>query len=87
LIDSDMNPVLIDPSVSYSHPEQDLAMLELFGSPLSSSDLDLLARETGLPAGRIERRDFFQLYPLLVHVNLFGASYVSQARRAIGRYL
>ncbi|MBL8021410.1 MAG: fructosamine kinase family protein [Leptospirales bacterium] len=78
--------VFIDPSVAYSHPEQDFAMLELFGSPVSQSEIDNISRTVGLPPGRNERIPFFQLYPLLVHVNLFGHSYVGGVRRILRQY-
>jgi protein-ribulosamine 3-kinase len=29
----------------------------------------------------------YQLYPLLVHVNLFGGGYVSSVERALNQYL
>ena len=74
---------IIDPSVAYSNPGQDLAMLALFGSPLTSGDLAYIFEAvTGLkdfPA----RISFFQLYPLLVHINLFGSSYTSRFRNAL----
>ncbi len=31
------------------------------------------------------RRDLYQLYPLLVHVNLFGGSYVLGVRERVSR--
>lgn len=77
---------LIDPSIAYGHPEQDLAMLQLFGSPLSLSDFEALAGEIGLDKGISERIRFWQIYPLLVHVNLFGGSYVSQLKNAVEYY-
>lgn len=67
---------LIDPSVAYSLPEQDFAMLELFGSPLTMDDYRSLR---DLPVDLLKMRiEFFQLYPLLVHVALFGGSYERQ---------
>ncbi len=33
-----------------------------------------------------ERRDLYNLYPLLVHVRLFGGSYVDAVERTLGRY-
>lgn len=75
--------VLIDPAVAWGHPEQDLAMLELFGSPLGSADLDRIGREAALAPGRSDRRAFFQIYPLLVHVNLFGSGYCAQLDQAL----
>lgn len=71
---SDQYAYLIDPSFAYSHPVQDFAMLELFGSPLNFSDYQEIANYCNfkiLP----EMIEFFQIYPLLVHVNIFGHSY------------
>ncbi len=76
---------LIDPSVSYSHPVQDFAMLELFGSPLNFSEYQLIAdycKFKILP----EMIEFFQIYPLLVHVNIFGISYKNQIIKFIERH-
>jgi len=86
LADASGEVVVIDPSVSFAHPEQDLAMLELFGSPLSNATCDSIAASIGLSEDRAERVPFFQLYPLLVHVNLFGSSYVNGVRQVIRRY-
>ncbi len=76
---------LIDPSFAYSHPVQDFAMLELFGSPLSFSDYQEIANYCNfilLP----EMIEFFQIYPLLVHVNIFGTSYKSGIIKFINKH-
>jgi fructosamine-3-kinase len=77
-------PVLIDPAVYRGHREVDLAMSELFGGFPASF---LLAYEEVWPLGpgylRV-RRPLYQLYYLLVHVNLFGGGYVGSALRAAG---
>ncbi len=75
----------IDPSACYSHPEQDLAMLMLFGSPIASSELSKIAESTGSPPGFQERVPFWQIYPLLVHLILFGRSYAGQLSSALSR--
>jgi fructosamine-3-kinase len=36
-----------------------------------------------LAPGAEERVPLYQLYPLLVHVNLFGGSYVGSVKRAL----
>jgi fructosamine-3-kinase len=79
-------PVLIDPAVYGGHREIDLAMLRLFGSP---SERFFAAYDEVYPRerGSEERVRLYQLYPLLVHVCLFGASYVPQLTRALSRYL
>lgn len=73
---------LIDPSIAYSLPEQDFAMLELFGSPLDLTDYQSL--RPGISIDLLKQRiQFFQLYPLLVHVSLFGGSYIQSSRQLI----
>jgi fructosamine-3-kinase len=75
-------PALIDPAVYGGHREVDLAMLRLFGAP---SARFFAAYDEVYPraAGHEARVPLYQLYPLLVHVCLFGASYVSQLARAV----
>lgn len=76
-------PVLIDPSVSHSSPEQDLAMLRLFGGPLSLKDCDEILERLKLPTEFHRRINFWQIYPLLVHVLIFGRTYVPSLESAI----
>ena len=76
---------LIDPSVHGGHPEEDLAMLALFGSV--PHDLLRAYEEVRPLAPGWERRiDLFQLYPLLVHTVLFGGGYRAQAETVIRRF-
>lgn len=77
---------LIDPSVAYANPEQDLAMLDLFGSPLRGPQLERIAASVGAGPGLSKRIPYWQLYPLLVHVNIFGGGYISQLRAALKVY-
>jgi len=80
-------PVLIDPAVYRGHREVDLAMTELFGG---FSDRFYFAYEDQWPllAGyRRYRRAVYQLYPLLVHVNLFGDAYVDLTVRTLNKAL
>jgi fructosamine-3-kinase len=85
-VDEAGGPMLIDPAVYGGHRELDLAMLQLFGAP---SPRFFAAYDEGYPraAGSAERVPLFQLYPLLVHVCLFGGGYVSQLRRALAHYV
>jgi protein-ribulosamine 3-kinase len=80
-------PVLIDPSVYRGHREVDLAMSELFGgfSPSFYQAYD----EAWPVSPRYDavRRDAYQLYYLLVHVNLFGFGYVGSSMSAVRRLL
>lgn len=70
---------LIDPAVHHADREVDLAMLELFGG-LHPGFLAGYTEVAPLPDGADQRRLAYQLVPLLVHVRLFGASYLAGIR-------
>ena len=78
LVSADGVPHLVDPAVYRGHREVDLAMLELFGSP-GPSFFEAYQEIRPLAPGLGRRLPVYQLYPLLVHVNLFGGGYRSQA--------
>ena len=76
---------LIDPSVHGGHPEEDLAMLALFGTvpaPLLGAYKEVLHLQPGWE----ERVALFQLPPLLVHAVLFGGGYRGQAKDVARRF-
>jgi fructosamine-3-kinase len=75
-------PVFIDPCPTYSHRESDLAMTLLFGG-FPQVFYDAYSDHFPLIPGWRQRTPVFQLYPLLVHVLLFGASYTSQVRSIV----
>jgi fructosamine-3-kinase len=80
-------PALVDPAVYRGHREADLAMSELFGG---FDPRFYAAYEEAwplLPGYRDVRRGVYQLYYLLVHVNLFGGGYVSQTAETLRRIL
>ena len=74
IIREDGEPYLIDPAVYFGHSEIDLSMSRLFGgfgSPFYAAYYDINPSAPG-EAGRMA---IYQLYYLLVHLNLFGRSY------------
>jgi len=76
---------LIDPSVHGGHPEEDLAMLALFG-PVPAR-LRAAYAEVSPPAPGWEQRvALFQLSPLLVHAVLFGSGYRARAEAVARRF-
>jgi fructosamine-3-kinase len=76
---------LIDPSVHGGHPEEDLAMLALFGTV--PERVRRAYAEVHPPAhGWEDRVGLFQLVPLLVHTVLFGGGYRAQAEAVARRY-
>jgi fructosamine-3-kinase len=66
---------LIDPAVYYGHRETDLAMTKLFGG-FDNSFYHTYQEAFPLEKGWESRMDFHNLYPLMVHVNLFGGGYL-----------
>lgn len=86
IADSAGMPVLVDPAVYGGHREMDLAMMRLFGG---FSDRVFAAYEEAAPLapGAPERVPLYQLYPLLVHVVLFGGGYVGSVDRALRDYV
>lgn len=85
-VDSRGQPVLIDPAVYGGHREMDLAMLRLFGG-VGERVFEAYQASYPLAPGHRERVPLCQLYPLLVHLNLFGSSYARQVRSVVERYV
>ena len=85
LFGADGRSWLIDPSVHGGHPEEDLAMLALFG-PVPERLLGAYTEVRPLSPGWEERVALFQLYPLLVHAVLFGGGYHAQAEAVARRF-
>jgi protein-ribulosamine 3-kinase len=84
-VDDRGEPCLIDPAVYNGHREIDLAMMRLFGG---FSPRTFAAYEEAFPlsGGHEGRVPLYQLYPLLVHVNLFGGSYAGSVERALAAF-
>lgn len=85
-VDSSGSPCLIDPAVYGGHREMDLGMMRLFGG-FSSRVFAAYAEAHPLLPGFEERVPLTQLYPLLVHVNLFGGGYSTSVKQVIMRYV
>lgn len=82
ITDETGRPVLVDPAVYGGHREIDLAMMRLFGG-FSERVFDAYAEAFPLAADHEDRVALWQLYPLLVHVALFGGTYVASVERAL----
>ncbi|MEX2581689.1 MAG: fructosamine kinase family protein [Gemmatimonadota bacterium] len=79
-------PALIDPCSYDGHREVDLAMSELFGG-FDQGFYEGYTHSWPLEAGYEARKGAYQLYYLLVHVNLFGASYIPRTLDTLRRVL
>lgn len=86
MVDRLGSSVLVDPAVYYGHREIDLAMTRLFGG---FNDQMYHAYQEVYPLEKDweDRVDLCNLYPLLVHVNLFGGGYIAQAEQIIKRFI
>lgn len=79
LISTEGKPYLIDPAISYGNREFDIAMTTLFGG-FDRAFYEAYNNEFPLLPGWQQRLKLWNLYPLLVHVNLFGGMYAKQVR-------
>lgn len=86
MVDEKGFPCLIDPAVYFGHREVDLAMTRLFGGfpPHFYESYD---HAFPLEKGWEERTDVFNLYPLLVHVILFGGGYAADVKRILNHFV
>lgn len=76
---------IYDPAVYYGHREMDIAMTRLFGG-FSSDFYEGYNSEYALADGFEDRIEVCNLYPVLVHSNLFGGGYVRRANEILRQY-
>ena len=79
-------PVLFDPATYYGDREADLAMTHLFGG-FGRAFYAAYQAAWPLDPGADQRRDLYNLYHVLNHLNLFGGGYRAQAEAMIERLL
>lgn len=82
---ADGRAALIDPAAYVGHREADLAMTELFGG-FDASFYDAYRAAWPLEPGYAERRDIYNLYHLVNHLNHFGPGYAGAVARTLRRY-
>jgi fructosamine-3-kinase len=79
------DPAIFDPSVYYGHREMDLAMSRLFGG-FDFEFYDSYNEVYPLEKNWQKRIEICNLYPLLVHVNLFVGSYIQSVRNIVSKF-
>lgn len=88
VLNTPKGPAIFDPAVYYGAREMDIAMTKLFGG---FDDSFYEAYQSNYPLSKDfdDLVDVYNLYPLMVHVNLFGAQagYLGMVKRIIKRYL
>ncbi len=85
LIATNGTPFLIDPAVYWGHSMVDIAMSKLFGGfdiEFYSAYHDIIPKTPNYNA----QIDLYQLYFLLVHLNMFGRSYYGSVAAILKRY-
>ena len=85
MVDREGNPWLIDPAAYVGNAEADLAMTELFGG-FDRAFYEAYRTEAGIDPSYKERRDLYNLYHLLNHLNLFGSGYYMSVKSILDRY-
>jgi len=85
LCDEHQQPVLMDPAVYYGHRSVDLAMTTLFGG-FDPGFYESYQYHHPLPLNYRQQWDICNLYPLLIHLNLFGKGYLPAILRTIEHY-
>jgi len=85
LIISSGAPCLIDPAVYYGNREMELAFTQLFGG-FDQRFYDTYKEVFPLQPGFQERAEVCNLYPLLVHANLFGGHYILEIEDILSRW-
>ena len=82
----DGRAMLIDPACYVGHAEADLAMTELFGG-FPQEFYEAYREAHPLQMGYEKRRDLYNLYQLLNHLNLFGSSYLGPVKSIVSEYV
>jgi protein-ribulosamine 3-kinase len=85
ICDYEGKPCLIDPATYYGHREMDLAFSRLFGG-FDSRFYEAYDSILPLEPGFESRMSVYNLYPLLVHLNLFGTAYLPGIEKILQRF-
>lgn len=85
MIAEDGSPCVYDPAVYYGHREMDIGMSLLFGG-FDKTFYDHYNEQWPMEKGWPQRVELTQLYPLLVHLVLFGGHYHASVARILQKY-
>ena len=85
MVDHAGRPAIFDPATYFGDRETDLAMTELFGG-FDRRFYDAYRAARPLQPGYDDRRDIYQLYHLINHLNHFGTGYASSVERILKRF-
>ena len=77
--------ILIDPAVYFGHREMEIAFTQLFGG-FGANFYQAYQESFPQEPNFSSRKDIYNLYPLLVHTNLFGGSYANSVMHILSRF-
>jgi len=83
--DEEGRATIFDPAVYYGHREIELAFTHLFGG-FSSAFYRAYEHSYSLEPNFNQRKSIYNLYPLLVHTNLFGGHYGRQVKSIVHQF-
>jgi len=86
IVSNQGTPMLIDPAIYFGFREAEIAFTKLFGG-FDDSFYESYHYHYPLLSGFEERIDIYNLYPLLVHLNLFGKAYLPAIQRTLKRFV
>lgn len=85
MVGPDGKVCLIDPAVYYGHREIELSFTQMFGG-FERTFYEAYHEAYPVDPGFDERISIYNMYPYMVHVNLFGTSYLSGVESVLRRY-
>ena len=85
LCTEDDQPLLIDPACYFGHRSMDLAMTTLFGG-FEKNFYEAYNHHYSFPSNYQEQWQVCNLYPLLIHLNLFGSGYLGSILEIVNRF-
>ncbi|MFY0605827.1 MAG: fructosamine kinase family protein [Cyclobacteriaceae bacterium] len=77
---------IFDPAVYFGHREMELAFTKMFGG-FNEPFYEAYNASYPMDKGFQQREDLCNLYPLLVHANLFGGGYISAVKQTLKRWV
>lgn len=85
MVGNEGEAVLVDPAVYYGHREMEIAFTRMFGG-FAPEFYAAYQAAWPLQNGWETRIDLMNLYPLTVHLNLFGRSYLPEIRSVLRKF-
>jgi protein-ribulosamine 3-kinase len=86
MVGANGHAALVDPSAYYGLREAEIAFTTLFGG-FKKEFYDAYTHSKPLEPGFKDRIDLYNLYPLMVHLNLFGGGYLESIKQIVKKYL